>query len=121
MTFTGRSFYRVLTYFPDRVNGERINLAVIAYDEHEAHARVLQDWSRVQAFGQTAVTEMLEEFAHGLESWTTETARGYRASDHSSLELTEPRASIVPAAELIDRIAARMLVEPKPAPGEWAP
>lgn len=114
MTFSGRSYYRVLVYYPDLVNGERINLAVIAYDEHEVHVRVLQDWSRVKAFARGQSTAKLEMIAAGMRAWSPEQARDYRHNEQSALELTEPRASTVPAAEMIERIAARMLVEPRP-------
>jgi hypothetical protein len=113
------SRYRVLQYFPDLVTGECINIAVIAYDDTAAFARTLQDWSRVQAFGGGS-TEILQTVAQGLRQWTPEQARGYRMNEMSCLQLTEPRASITTAEELIDRIADRMLVEPhhEKAPAE---
>ena len=104
------SSYSVLQYRPD-FTGERINVAVVVTrDPMSTYAgcRITPDWDRVQAFARLddmtplreRVDEMITDFAGGKPIYVR---------SNSVLRFTDFRGSTLPAHQLLDDIAPRML------------
>jgi hypothetical protein len=118
--------YSVVQFVPDPVADERINVGVIAFGPgDEVYARFLRNWSRVRHFG-TKDIAFLQEFAKSVTEATSETTLPglgkyepitealveRMVNWNNSIQLTEPRASLRPAAELVDEMARKFLREP---------
>jgi hypothetical protein len=110
------SFYVVVQYVPRPIAEERINVGVLAFaaeGDPTIHRRFLADWRRVEAFGDGEIG-FLRDFARDFDArgWTPDLIRRASREWAGCIQLTAPRASTLPAAELLDRIARDMLVEP---------
>lgn len=110
------SWYCLIQYMPRPGNDERINVGVVAYDDAgSVYARFLTDWSRVEAFAHED-TAFLRDFVARWDAdpWAVEQIAKAREWANS-IRVGTPRASTLGAAELLERVAPRMLVEPVPA------
>jgi hypothetical protein len=63
------SCYTVVQYLPHPLSEERINVGVIAWDEHGMSSRFVTNWHRVQAFGNEDIG-YLREFVAKVERVT---------------------------------------------------
>jgi hypothetical protein len=116
------AYYTVVQYVPDPVIDERINLGVIVYDDVRSRSRFINDWKRVQVFGDRDVTflkECLSEITEAMEA--TEGPPFGRAEVErvasswvNSIQFTPPRGSLDDVDELLDDVGNRFLREPKP-------
>ncbi len=109
--------YVVIQYICDPIADERVNLGVLAYDEHgEWQLRMLDDWKRAERFtGITRgglrrhgddITEALTAAsapAQLIEKWLTQW-------EHS-LQLSHPRGSLRSVEETVRTITEQVLVE----------
>lgn len=122
------SYYAVVQYVPDPVADERMNIGVIAFNDDRVYSRFIRDWQRVRSFGAKDAA-LLQDFARSVQSvtgqqrtlaallegepFTPDAIRMIARRWKSSIRLTEPRASLLTAAELLEDIAGRFLRESK--------
>lgn len=116
--------YNVVQYVPDPVIDERINVGVIVYNETCLRAHFLKDWKRVQAFGDRDVS-FLKEFAKQvMEATGSGEKPRFDAADVermaskwiNSIQLTQPRGSLLSLDDLFSEVGSRFLREPKTRP-----
>jgi len=72
--------YAVIHYAPNPIANERINIGVIAFDEHRIRCQFVNNWTRVKQFGAEDIG-FLQEFADDL---------GQSAEDQLLLQLSGP-------------------------------
>lgn len=126
------AYYSVVQYVPDPIADERINVGVITYGPGGLHCRFIRDWDRASRFGNEDVA-YLREFARKIEEVAagrvallssaprldvdalTRMANGWI----NTIQLSEPRASTLEAASLLDDIARDVLREPAPTKREF--
>lgn len=118
------SRYTIFQYVPDLISGERINFGVLAYDDESVHVRFLDRWARVREFAGKDIA-FLKHFAGRIResadasSLLTDVGSVTRL-DHAlitkmaerwthSIQITEPRASMLSARALADQMAAKVL------------
>jgi hypothetical protein len=118
------SRYTIFQYVPDLVSGERINFGVAAYDEDAVHVRFLNRWGRVREFAGKDIG-FLKHFAGRIRESADASSLlvdvgSVTRLDHAlitkmaerwihSIQVTEPRASMLPARVLADQMAAKVL------------
>jgi hypothetical protein len=120
------SYYTVAQYVPDAVTDERVNIGVIAFDEHSIRPAFLRRWRRVSQFAGPldvvpALRELAESFTDAASSespWgagplTVDRITALTADWTHSVQFTVPRASTLDVDALIADIAPRLLVEPR--------
>jgi hypothetical protein len=121
------SRYSLIQYVPDPIASERINLAVLVFDEDEIRVRFLENWKRVHSFGPENI-EFLKNFAgrmncavgDGLfvpDEPNTDLSRSERLLKISQdwqniIQITPPRKSLGEIDVVLDEIAAIFLKEP---------
>ena len=120
------SFYTVVQYVPDPVADERVNIGVIAFNDGAVVSRFLRNWSRVRQFGEHDMA-FLQSFAANISRagtpslpipglpgtpLTPESVRKLSGEWIHSVQLTEPRASILDPKDLLDDMATRLLRDP---------
>lgn len=115
------SYYTIAEFVPDPVRGERINVGVIVFGDGLIRSRFLTNWSRVQAFAGDHHISFLKDFAERVQDWapqqprlgqvpiTDEQLREMTASWMNSIQLTEPRASLLSPDDLLRDAVARFL------------
>jgi len=127
------SFYSVVQYVPDLVTDERVNVGAIAFDgAANIEVRFLENWKRVRSFAGTDIG-FLEELAEDIQRATSDQL-GLETSDTgiprlnedlirrmadrwvNTIQLTEPRGSLLSVADLAEDVAHRFLREPKRRP-----
>ena len=122
------SRYTVVQYVPDPVADERMNIGVIAYDEHGVHSRFLSRWDRVESFGGEDVSflkDFAAEVARSGSAGQLPLAMGRRTIDASiiekivvnwrnSIQLTDPRSATIRAEDLLRSVSDRFLRAPAP-------
>lgn len=126
------SRYSVIQYIPDPVADERINIGVIAFDEHSVRVHFLSHWNRVSSFSPVADISFLWDFAHQMHKISeegllfpgdrpnglpkherlTQLSQGWM----NSIQFTEPRGSLADVDTLLADIVKSCLVEPPPKP-----
>ena len=119
------SYFSVIQFVPDVVGDERINIGAVTFGEDGTFSRFLRNWQRVKAFGSGDIT-FLQQFAREITDATsgstlTRSVPANRLGGdelrllaqrwNNSIRVTEPRASLLSAAELVDDIADRFLRE----------
>jgi hypothetical protein len=112
------AFYTVIQFVPDPVADERINAGVVVFDGEKICARFIDNWGRLQRFGNKDVG-FLRNFARefldrcqssSLEGRVTEQAIRDMASTWSSLiQLTPPRGSLLDFDALLKDTEDRFL------------
>jgi hypothetical protein len=115
------SYYSVVQYLPDPIIDERINVGVVVFGDGQVRSRFLRDWYRVRAFRGGDVS-FLREFAEhfsqrqavmdfaGPRPVVTEAqVREIASNWTNSIQLSEPKASLLPADELLEDVASRFL------------
>jgi hypothetical protein len=121
------SRYSLIQYVPDPIASERINLAVLVFDEDEIRVRFLENWKRVHSFGPENI-EFLKNFAvrmncavgDGLfvpDEPNNDLSRSERLLKISQdwqniIQITPPRKSLGEIDVVLDEIAAIFLKEP---------
>ena len=120
------SKYSVIRYVPDPLTDERINIGVVAYDDHRVAVRFVQRWNRVQHFAGRDVA-FLRELARDMQDAVGEerllAVGGGPATLHGSaveriaskwincVQLSEPRASLAPVDQVLNEMTALFLAE----------
>ena len=121
------NYYTVVQYLPDPVNGERINIGVIAFGGGGIETRFLSNWRRVKSFG--GDIQFLREFATEMtqsaspELLLPEITQDQRLTQEqleqmagrwiNSVQFTSPRASLQDLDDLVRHVSKRFLREPK--------
>lgn len=109
------SYYSIITYVPDPIADERINIGVVVFGDGRPQFRFVSDWRRAFNFGRIR-TDVLQDFAaqvksdqrsvfSDLEEWDEDTLRNILARWKNSVQFTEPRASIKPPNDLLNDVA----------------
>ncbi len=117
------SFYTVVQFVPDPVADERINAGVIVYGEGQILAHFVENWNRLQRFGNKDVS-FLKQFAHDLmeriragtaEPQITEaTLQEMVSSWRSAIQFTAPRGSLLSLEALLEDAEGRFLANDHP-------
>ncbi len=123
------SRYSIIQYVPDPIANERINIGVVAFDDQTVTVRFLQDWKRVRDFGKAQDIKGLQDFATRMQGASEQgllypgdedngQARHERLKViirdwRNSLQFTELHGALLSPQELIDRVAADVLIEPQ--------
>lgn len=105
------SWYRV-AYWVIGVTGERINVAVMAFDDATVMAEGLRDWERFEAFTGSE-PGLIRDIGTELAAWTPEDAQTRSMHYMSSLQLSDPCASTLAVDELLGDMVRLMLVQPE--------
>jgi hypothetical protein len=118
------AFYSVIQFIPDPVADERINAGVVVFDGERVRARFIENWGRLQRFGNKDVG-FLKDFAREfvdrchdvhLEGRVTEQSVREMASTWRSLiQLTPPRGSLLDVESLLKDAEERFLANDKRA------
>lgn len=114
----------IVCQFGNVMTGEYLNIGVYTYDmdkdKPQVYSKFLEDWSRVNTtFGlsgdkcaDSIMASMLNNWLKKIDSRETLLQDIKNASSpYSSLLFTQPRASLLPAQELLDDVAKTFLVE----------
>ncbi len=118
------AYYSVIQYVPDPVADERINAGVLVFDERRVSARFIKGWGRLQRFGNKDVS-FLKSFAEEITERCKATlfAEGQidaemiqrvAATWMDSIQLTEPRGSLLGLAALCKDTEERFLAGDRP-------
>lgn len=121
------TYYTVVQYVPDALADERINIGVIACDEHHAVVEFLNDWRRVRCFSGRRDYTFLREFSARIAAeveplplplngalghgWDVSRLEEVSRNWGESVQFTPLRASLQPAGELIGNLAGWFLHE----------
>lgn len=62
------SYYSIIQYIPDPIADERINIGVLAFDDHSVQVKFLSRWDRVSSFAPVADVSFLREFAQQMQT-----------------------------------------------------
>jgi hypothetical protein len=123
------SFYTIVRFVPDPVTEECINIGVIAFsDTDECESVFLRNWTRAKRFSGSDV-DFLRDFARDIAAHsgsqlsltiggdsgplTAEQLREHSKHWINCIQLSEPRASLLPVNELAPRMAMRFLHTPE--------
>ena len=114
----------IVCQFGNVMTGEYLNIGVYTYDidpdKQKVFCRFLTNWTRINAaFGQTGDKNADTILSDLIDSWLTKIETKDKLlediknsySPYSSLLFTEPRASLLPADQLLDDVAKTFLVE----------
>lgn len=121
------SHYCIVQYVPNPLNDERINIGALVFDDLSVRTRFLQNWERVRNFGKPKSIDFLKDFAAKMEAAAkdgllfpgevpsevprrermTKIARGWM----NSIQITEPRGSLMGVDELLEDTVKDFLVE----------
>jgi hypothetical protein len=115
--------YSVAQYVPDPVSDERVNIAVVTWDERRIFARALKDWRRASAIGPhglatiKAITNRLVEISAAQLSLTEASAARFDVSAlktmigtwHHAIQFTPPRGSLKDAEALLAEVGPTFL------------
>ncbi len=116
--------YSIIQYVPDPVADERINVGVLVFDERRVRARFIKGWGRLQRFGSKDVS-FLKSFAEEITERCkatlftegqidSEMIRRVAATWRDSIQLTEPRGSLLNLDALHRDAEKRFLAGDKP-------
>ena len=121
------SQYRVISYVPDPVIGERINVGVLVYGDGVARCRFVQNWQRVKQFGYGDVA-FLQDFAKDFEDRISlqtgnqdtnkpdtineDKLRIITGSWMNSIQISDANASTKTVEQLFEDVSTRFLREP---------
>ncbi len=117
------SFYTVVQFVPDPVADERINAGVIVFGDGRILVRFVENWNRLQRFGNKDVSFLrqfasdLSERAHGGEAHpqlTEQMLREMVATWRNAIQFTPPRGSLLSLEELLVDAEARFLANDHP-------
>jgi Protein of unknown function (DUF3037) len=109
--------YSVIQFVPDPVIDERINIGVVVYDANRCLVKFVEDWNRVEAFGDRDIG-FLREFAKDLSAAASGGSKVPLSSESieqmshrwiNSIQLTGPRGATVGLQELYEDVSARFL------------
>lgn len=120
------SYYVVVTYVPDPVIDERINIGVVVYGDGQIRSQFVRNWQRVKQFGNGDIG-FLQDFALRVQDvqslkldmddqiedfvWSEEIIKKAAGSWINSIQFSQPKASLKPAADLFADVSVRFLRE----------
>jgi hypothetical protein len=108
------AFYSVIQFVPDPVADERVNAGVVVFGEGRILARFVENWGRLQRFGNKDVS-FLKQFARDLEkriqdgTTTEQTLREMAANWRNAIQFTSPRGSLLGLESLLEDAQDRFL------------
>jgi hypothetical protein len=105
------SFYIIVQYVPDPIIDERINIGVLVLGDGQVRSRSLKNWNRVRHFAEKDIG-FLKDFVKEVGFWDEARVRRMAGRSSGTLQLTAPRASLLPADELLPDTAKCFLREP---------
>ena len=126
--------YSVVQYFPDPINGERINIRVLVFGEGQVRSKFLTDWERVRRFADgdidtaKAFSEWVQlETKHPYAAPASAPLRNISVPLHldaiaiermasewsNAIQLTQPQPSLEEPEALLARLAKVFLREPQ--------
>ncbi len=118
------SFYSIIQFVPDPVADERINAGVVVFDDQRVCARFVENWGRLQRFGNKDVM-FLKTFAREFEERTrpgflegridAQAVREMAATWRSAIQFTAPRGSLLDLEALLDDAEERFLANDRRA------
>jgi hypothetical protein len=120
------SYYRVIQYVPDPVTDERINVGVVTYGDGSIRTKFLKDLRRARQFGGGSDLGFVRDFAHALGNFAPSGHQLELPQAHAevemllnaatrwvnSIQLTEPKTSVLKPDELLLETSGRFLKEP---------
>ena len=120
------SYYSIVRFLPDPVRDERINVGVLAYDDAgDVAGHFVRDWKRIRnfagqdvAFLQDFIRELADatstqrtlSFDGGQGGCSPEDIRRMASRWINSVQMSEPRASLLGRDDLLARMSAQFLV-----------
>ena len=121
------SQYRVISYVPDPVIGERINVGVLVYGDGVTRCRFVQNWQRVKQFGYGDVA-FLQDFAkefedrlslpnpkkdnHDPDAINDDKLGVITRSWMNSIQISDANASTKTVEQLFEDVSTRFIREP---------
>ncbi len=117
------TFYTVVQFVPDPVADERINAGVIVFGGGRILVRFVENWNRLQRFGNKDVSFLrqfasdLSERAHGgtaQPQLTEQMLREMVNTWRNAIQFTPPRGSLLSLEELLVDTEARFLANDHP-------
>lgn len=126
------SFYSVVRFVPSSLAEEFINIGVLTYGDGVVRSKFVDDWGRVELFAQSdrlanakAFQEWVEESIlpegpsdRRIKKIDEVTVRQIATEWQGSIQVTQPRASLLDPDVLLDDVAPTFLIEPISAPPE---
>ncbi|WP_158633390.1 DUF3037 domain-containing protein [Tautonia sociabilis] len=112
------AFYTVIQFVPDPVADERVNAGVIVFDGERVRARFIENWGRLQRFGNKDVgflrnfaREFLDRCQDSVPEGrvTEQTIRDMASTWSSLIQLTPPRGSLLDLDALLRDAEDRFL------------
>ncbi len=123
------SFYSVVRYVPSSLAEEFVNVGVVSFGDGKVRGRFLENWSRVERFADLKSLTHAREFQEWVEGSMVEgglsdarmkpideaTVLRISTEWHGSVQLSEPRGSLLTADELLENVAPIFLMSRPPA------
>lgn len=123
------SYYSVVRFVPSALAEEFINIGVLTFGDGIVRGKFLDDWGRVerfadprklanaQAFQDWVLESMLPEGPSDrrLRPMSEETLKRIASQWGGSVQLSEPRGSLLEPDALLEDIATTFLIEPPPS------
>ncbi len=123
------TFYSIAQYVPSPLADERMNFAIIVVEGAEVRIRTTTNWERLKRFGDEDIG-FLQDFTEHLHAqadtekfplfqreaalaWREETIRTISSEWKNSIQITEPRASLKSADQLVEELVTQYLRERK--------
>jgi hypothetical protein len=108
------SYYSVVRYSPNPVSEESINFGLIVFSDEDVELCFTDDWHRAAAFGRkppAALREVVSELTrlHNQNALTGKMVRHFSETWQREVSLTAPRASTLPASDLLERLSVDLL------------
>lgn len=118
------SYYSIIQYIPNIIADERINIGIVVFDKSSIKTEFLSNWSRVKAFSNNKDTYFLDNFEKDITNlcirniFRSDTLPPYeRLKDLSrswlnTVQITEPRGSLLEIENLLRECKRDYLIEP---------
>lgn len=125
------SRYSIIQYVPNPIADERINIGIVAFNDHLVKTRFVKSWKRVGCFAKNdGDVEFLKDFKTNVQRLASlgllfsddiddkgknlDRLHKVAESWNNSVQFTEPRGSLRDPQSLLNDLADDLLVEPLP-------
>ena len=106
------SYYSVVQYVPDDVQGERINIGVVVFGGGRTLTHFVSNWDRVRGFAPVDVIAGLKEFGRQAKRMDQEAIIGAAERWSYGIQFTPPAGSLLGDDALLYDSASRFLTDP---------